>query len=122
VLVELRLWDGAEGELGNVHLRWAEPGEGVFHEIDRVITSGDIAPAFEGASPELRLAACVAETAEVLRGSHWARERDLDEVLTVSLDAADGMSAESSEVLEFLDLLARARDLQNRGAEPGAGG
>jgi Ca-activated chloride channel homolog len=122
VLVELRLWEEGEGEIGTVHLRWGHPDGEEFEEMAHTIITRDLAPTFGDASPELRLAACVAEMAEVLRGSHWAQESDLDDVLTAAQFAVGDLGASDTEVLEFLNLLAQARDLQSRGAEPGTGG
>ncbi len=122
VLVEVRLWEDAEGDLGNVHLRYGLPEGETFEEINRPIVRADIAPSFEAAAPSFRLAACVAETAEVLRGSHWAQDSDLDEVLREAHDAIVALDNKDGDTLEFLDLLARARELQSRDVPAGTGG
>lgn len=122
VLVEVRLWDDAEGSLGEVQLRYGMPGSDEFREIARAITMEDIAPTFKDASPDFRLAACVAETAEVLRGSVWARERDLEEVLAEARSAINEMHGSDTDLMEFLNVLARARDLQDREVAAGTGG
>jgi len=121
-LVELKLWDDAEGDLlGDVRLRHRVPETEEFRETVHAITRDAIAPSFDHAAPEFRLAACVAETAEVLRESHWARGSDLDGVLAVAQTAADDLASQDTQMLEFLSLLAKARDLQDRGAAPGTG-
>jgi Ca-activated chloride channel family protein len=123
VLVELKLWDAEEfSRLGTVHLRHGLPGTERFEEIERVITTADLAPTFERAAPEFRLAACVAETAEVLRGSYWAKDSDLDDVLNTARHAVGDLRSSDTEMVEFLNLLALARDLQNRETAPGTGG
>jgi Ca-activated chloride channel family protein len=122
-LVEVRLWpDSESNDLGTVHLRWGEPNRDRFHEIAQPITWRDLAPSFDRADASLRLAACVAETAEVLRGSVWAKDRDLGEVLADAREAVADLRVDDTEMLEFLNVLARARDLQDRGVAPGAGG
>ena len=75
-----------------------------------------------------RLTAAVAEYAELLRGSYWAKEGSIDEVLAVAQQAGaelsldDGMEGDaqsaaslSSDVAEFIWLVSQARRLVEQG-------
>ena len=49
-------------------------------EINQEFHHSDLAAAFEETAPTFQLSAVVAEFAEVLRGSYWAREGSLQAV------------------------------------------
>jgi Ca-activated chloride channel family protein len=64
----------SEATLGTSFLRWVDPEDGEARELVRTISTADLAPTFEQASPRFQLAVLVAEYAEVLRESFWAQQ------------------------------------------------
>jgi Ca-activated chloride channel family protein len=115
-LYEVKLVPGSEhARIGSVRLRWAAPeheGAGVprVTEMEAPIRTEDFSGTFEGAPVRLRLDACVAEFAEILRGSYWAKEsRIADLVPLANLLAVD--LADDSAVVEFRDLVTNAAAL-----------
>jgi Ca-activated chloride channel family protein len=76
--------------LAVVRVRYRRLDTGTVEEIERTITDRDVVPTFEKADARFRLAACVAEFAEILRGSPFAAGSGFDDVANrlrpVSLD------------------------------------
>ena len=81
-LYELKLQEDApsDGKIATIHMRWADPDDGEVTEISRDFRLNDMSAEFEEASPRFQLSAVVAEYAELLRESYWAREGSLDTV------------------------------------------
>ena len=79
-LYEIKLHDGAVGQLATVFIRHEDPDTRQVKEVNQDIFAAELADAFEDASPEFQLAAAVAEFAEILRDSFWAREGSLEAV------------------------------------------
>ncbi len=81
-LYEVKLNDGVRrnDRLATLRLRYRSTAAGEVLETARELRFGDLAPTWERATPALRLASLVAELAELLRGSYWAREGSLDDV------------------------------------------
>lgn len=115
-LYEVKLAPGVtRGTLATVRLRYASPeqegaGAPQVLEIEQRIDRAALAGRFENASARLRLDAAVAEFAEILRESYWARESKLSDVLAVARSAADALHEEASA--EFVKLVARAAELR----------
>ncbi len=76
-LYEIKLHEGATGKLATVFIRHEDPDTRHVLEINEEIFSAALKRTFEAASPEFQLAATVAEFAEILRESYWAREGSL---------------------------------------------
>ncbi len=106
--IELR--PNAEGRVGTVQLRWEDPDTRRVSEINGNFNTWDLAGRFEDAAPHYRLAATVAQYAEILRQSPWAGETTLRELSRYADDAAR-LLAEDPDVREFADLVARASRL-----------
>lgn len=79
-LYEIKLHEGAVGQLATVFIRHKDPDTGRFIEVSRDIFAAEFSAAFEDASPEFQLAAAVAEFAEILGDSFWAQEGSLEAV------------------------------------------
>ena len=79
-LYELKLREGAEGVIGTVYMRYEDVGFNEVVEISQEFSYSDLAATFEETAPTFQLSAVVAEFAEVLRGSYWAREGSLEAV------------------------------------------
>ena len=61
----------------------------------------------EDALPRFQLDVAVAEYAEVLRGSYWAQDSSLEDVLTLS-QRVGALLPNDHDVAEFVDLVTRA--------------
>jgi Ca-activated chloride channel homolog len=111
VLYEVKLKAGATGDLGAVHLRYADPVSRKVTEVRETIGGAQFRAAFTSASPRFRLTALVARFAEHLRKSYWAKGERLQRVL----DAAEDLPAslvQEEQTREFLEMLGRAIRLQ----------
>ena len=75
---------GGYDMLATVRVRYRRRDTGKVEEIEQCVLAGDVLHSFDQASARFRLAACVAELAEILRGSPFAagsRYPDLAQVL-----------------------------------------
>jgi Ca-activated chloride channel homolog len=117
--VELKPGAPAEGLIATLHLRYKTPEVGNVTEATKKLRVADLAPSWEAASPGFRMASLVAEFAEILRESPWAKGSDLGDVLrraqAVSKELAQGRKA--AQVTEFVDLVGRAARAKRGGVE-----
>jgi Ca-activated chloride channel family protein len=108
--VELKPGAPAEGLIATLHLRYKTPEVGNVTETAKKLRVADLASSWEAASPGFRLAGLVAEFAEILKQSPWAKGSDLREVhrraQAVSKELAQGKKV--AQVTEFVDLVGRA--------------
>ena len=111
-LYEVKLHDDADGALGTVFLRYEDPDTGEVTELRRDLLRSELAERFEDASPTFQLAAVVAEYAEVLRESYWAREGSLGAVAREASRLAR-LLPEDNDVVEFAALTAQAERIQS---------
>jgi len=77
--IELRPGAPAGGRIASLHLRYRTPEIGNQTETVRHLSLSELAPSWEKASPGFRLAGLVAQFAEILKQSPWAKG-DLSEV------------------------------------------
>lgn len=115
-LYELKLREGAEGKLGTVYMRYEDVGLNEVIEINKELQSTALAVSFEEASARFQLSAVVAEFAEVLRGSYWAREGNLQAVADEARRVQQ-LLPESSDVAEFAGLAAQAASLEDEASD-----
>jgi Ca-activated chloride channel homolog len=82
-LYEIRRKAGSHGALGKVFLRWKDAGYRHLPVIERnyPLPEGILASSASQTNPNLRFLACVAEFAELLRNSRWARDGSYAAVL-----------------------------------------
>lgn len=114
-LYELKVTAG-DDNLGVVRVRYEHPAHdtaraGQVEEIEHPIRRRDLATGWDRSRPELRLQAVAAEFAEILRGSFWARESSLADLVA----AADGVAEDlpgHAQARELAELVRRAADLQ----------
>ena len=111
-LYELKLQEDApsDGKVAAVHMRWADPDSGEVSEISRNFRLNDMSSEFEDAAPRFQLSAVVAEYAELLRESYWARDGSLE---AVAAEAArvSRLLPNDGAVAEFAGLTVRAARL-----------
>ncbi|HET9227860.1 MAG TPA: von Willebrand factor type A domain-containing protein [Thermoanaerobaculia bacterium] len=117
-LYEVKLKPGARGDkpVANLHLRWRSEQTGRVREEEKMIRLSQLAPSWEGATPALRLASVVAEFAEILRGSYWARGSNLDELFRraqrISGEWAGNRRAQ--DVAELVSLIGKAARMKDQ--------
>jgi Ca-activated chloride channel family protein len=87
-----------------VYMRYQEPETGETVEVSRSLSKADLAPTFEEAPIHFQYAAVVAEYAEILHGSYWAKESSLDDVLAEARRIAEYLPHDT-DVAEFVDLV-----------------
>ena len=109
-LYEVKLHEGVSGSVGTVRLRYENPDTGRITELSQWLERDRLAGRFEEASPTFQLAAVVAEYAELLRGSYWAREGSLEQVSQEAWRVS-GLLSHDHQVNEFASLTDYARQL-----------
>jgi Ca-activated chloride channel family protein len=113
-LYAIRLQDNIrEGdELGQVRLRWTEPGDREESRLSRGIAAEELDRSFRDTDATFKLDAIVAAAAEVLRESPYAEAFDLRDVLDVADESAEDLpqSDQVHEFLGFLDALVEIED------------
>ena len=119
-LYEVKLHQGAEGHLATVYIRYEDTDSGDVTEISREFQTSELGTAFEEASPSFQLAAVVAEYAEILRESYWARGSSMEEVMVLA-QRVNTLLPDDPDVTEFADLVTRAEQIsaQARIVTPG---
>jgi Ca-activated chloride channel family protein len=76
-LYEIKLHENADGKLATVFIRHEDPDTLVVTEVSDTISTNQLKQSFEEASSEFQLVAAVAEFAEILRDSFWAKKGNL---------------------------------------------
>jgi Ca-activated chloride channel homolog len=102
--------DADDVTLGSVRARWTDPTTGEAEEVERRITSGDLAASWPEAPARFKLAAVVAAWAEVLGEGDDARHLTLDDVAEAAAALPSSLRDEA-DVAELLALCARAAEL-----------
>ena len=129
-LYEVKVAPGvSRGTLATVRLRYARPEHEVegdprmgmdrgssmelgAREISEQLDARDLARRFDDASPRFRLDAIVAELAEILRHSYWAKESTIAALVPMAREIARERGLrDDAEVAEFASLVERAADL-----------
>ena len=114
-LYEIKLHEGAVGQLATVFVRHEDPDSRRVTEVSKDIFAAELSAAFEDASPEFQLAAAVAEFAEILGDSFWAQEGSLEVVHQVIGGVLPQVRSKHSE--ELVHLVFQAARLKARSAE-----
>lgn len=93
-----------------VYVRYADPETGAVTELSRSLAPADLAPTFEQASVRFQLDAVVAEYAEILRASYWAKDSTLAALVPAARRVAEYLPHDA-DVQEFAQLVAQASRL-----------
>lgn len=119
-LYEVKLKPGVGGgdkPVANLHLRWRSERTGRVREEEKMLRMSQLAPSWESATSSLRLASVVAEFAEILRGSYWARGSSLSDLFQhahrVSAELAG--ARRTADVAELVSLIGKAARLKGQG-------
>ena len=111
-LYEIKLKEdvGKRDLLATLRLRYRSKATGEVVESAVDLTRRNISRRWENASPALRLSAVVAEFAEILKGSYWAKDGSLDRLeQRAAVIAAD--FRDDREVQDLVTLIDQARRL-----------
>jgi Ca-activated chloride channel family protein len=104
-LFEVKLAKRARrGDLATVRIRYEDPDTRKVTEEARTLRLGDVERRIENADPTFRMDAAVAEFAEILRHSYWAKDGDLHHVLGMARDASRelGRPADIEEMVQLV--------------------
>jgi hypothetical protein len=99
------------GGLGKVYLRYRDTGTGRVEETNHPLLPASSRRAIKIRAIVSRFVACVAELAEVLRGSYWARNGIVRQDPESPCDGEPRFSRELPEWKEVADLVGRAQAL-----------
>jgi Ca-activated chloride channel family protein len=120
-LYELKLHDSvqlAETDPAlTTYIRYQDIDQGEIVELSKTFAPADFLANIDQTSANFRLITAVAEYAEILRGSYWAKGSNLAEVQALALSAEDAF-ANNDEVAEFLGLLEQANQLMVEQSQP----
>ena len=120
-LYEIKLHENADGKLATVFIRHEDPDTHKVTEVNETISTHQLKETFEEASSEYQLVAAVAEFAEILRESFWAKKGSLAAVqqtiegVLPNLHAKTPQHKERKE--ELLNLVREARRLKEQKEE-----
>lgn len=103
-LYDLKFRDGAVGHAVTVHVSYVDPDTGDEIDISREFHRSEFSTTFEQASPSFQRDAVVAEYAEVLRESYWARGSSLAEVRRQA-ERVSALLPDDPDVAEFVYLV-----------------
>ena len=102
--------DDAAGRALTIRVRYQDPSSPLVSEVSRDMWRDDLKTNWHDTSPWFLMTAAVAEYAEILRGSYWAQEGSLDEVLDLAQQASATLE-KYPEVAEFLHLVSQAQQI-----------
>jgi Ca-activated chloride channel family protein len=110
-LYEVKLHPEAEGRIATVYLRWKDPDTHDVTEKSQDFSTDQMALDFYEANPHFQWAVIVAEYAEILRDSYWAKDSSLGNLLEEAYRISDQLPKDK-DVSEFVDLLRRASEIR----------
>ena len=109
-LYEVKLVDGATGPVAYATIRFKHDENEEAQEISRELFAKDIAGTWESADKDLRLAGSVAEFAEILGASFYAKKGSLKAVLN-DLESMQ-YDLRNEKVTELIKLVEKANELK----------
>jgi Ca-activated chloride channel family protein len=109
-LYEVRLTQQGSGTALTAQIRYQDPETGEVHETATPLDSSAFAEDFASAPADMRLAVAAAGLAEHLRGSGYAQDRPLSEILAIAEGVAPEF-ANDDDVQEFVGLVQQAQEL-----------
>ena len=109
-LYELKLWPEKKGTIATTFVRYKHPDTREVTEFSSIFKTEQIITDVEKCSNSFKLASTVTELAEILRESYWAKGAKLDDVLN-NAKSVGGKFANDTEVIELIDLISKAKNL-----------
>jgi Ca-activated chloride channel family protein len=111
-LYEIKLNPDAYGKIATVHLRWQNPDSLNAIETSQSFSTDQLASSFNRSDPHFQWSVVVAEYAEVLRNSYWAKNISLENIQAEAQRVGSRLS-EDEAVSEFVKLVRQAVQYQN---------
>jgi len=117
-LYEVKLHKSVDkGRLGTVYIRHEDPDSAKVTEVKQKLRVEELKEKFEDSSPSFQLSAAVAQFAEILRESYWAKDgsfADVQRTIKELLPKLDSDSPQSEEqTKELFSLVRKARKLKD---------
>ena len=112
-LYELKLWPEKTGTAATTYVRYKHAETEAVTEFKSSIAVKDFNKSLDSSSSDFKLAATVAEFAEILRKSYWAKGAKLETVL----EQAQHLNEEfknNPDVIELVDLISKAKRLMKK--------
>ena len=103
-LYEVYLRPGSQGRLATLQMRWKDPQSEKVTEVNGNLNSWDLQNKFENADPHLQLDVAVAQFAEILRNSPYARGQNLGSVQEI-VSPLRYKLGDDPDVSEFISLV-----------------
>ena len=117
-LYEVKLWPGKKGNITTTYVRYKDADSNAVTEFKSSIGTSKLNRDFDGSSKQFRLAATVAEFAEILRHSYWAKGATLEPVLKQAQQLQEELK-DDTDVIELADLISKTDRLMPKAeAEP----
>ena len=117
-LYEIKLHKNADGKLATVFIRHEDPDTQRVTEVSEAISTNQLKETFAEASSEFQLVAAVAEFAEILRESFWAKKGSLAAVQQTIESVLPHIKSKSPQERqrkeELLNLVREARRLKEQ--------
>ncbi len=110
-LYEIKLYPEAYGRIATVFMRWQDPDTRQVVELSQDFDVRELERDFEDANPYFQRAVVVAEYAEILKESYWARESSLAHVYHEAERVNELLAWDDEDMNEFMDLIRRASHL-----------
>jgi Ca-activated chloride channel family protein len=111
-LYELKLWPDKKGTAATTYVRYKDADTKAVTEFKSSIDTADFNKALDNSGSDFKLAATVAEFAEILRKSYWAKGTTLETVLERAQQLSKEFKA-NADVIELADLISKAKQLMN---------
>ena len=105
-LYEVKLHPDVAGKMATVSIRYADADSNKVSEVSKDISVSQLYESFDTAPATFRLAAAVAEFAEILRESYWAKQGSLESVDQVVKDVFPEINSE--QVVELMYIVNKA--------------
>ncbi len=117
-LYEVKLCKNVDkGKLATVSIRHEDPDTAEVTEVNEKISVEDLKDSFEDTTPDFQVAASVAQFAEILRESYWAKDGSLGAVQRILKGILPQLQSENSESeeqeKELFKLVRKARRLMD---------
>lgn len=110
-LYEIKFQDNApQDEALMVRIRYKDPDSGEVIETRQALQREEVKASFDAASPEFHLATAIAEYAEILKKSYWAKDSQMSDVLALVRRVQEELPKDP-QVTEFASLVERAASL-----------
>jgi Ca-activated chloride channel homolog len=117
-LFEMKLdRNAARGPVATVRIRYEDPETGRVTEEARTLRAEDILSRVEKADPTFQLDASVAEFAEILRHSYWAKDGNLESARDLA-DRASRAMGSPKDAREVVSLIGTAEQLWSQSQPP----